>query len=212
MATWCALAFNTINACADQAREQTDFFEKKIRPVLVKHCYECHASDSEEIGGKLLLDSRAGMITGGESGSVITSGKPEESLLMQALRYDGIEMPPSGRLPESVLGDFAKWIEQGAIDPRTGASVRRASDSEDLDALWSFQPRSTPAVPAVLDQSWSRGPLDQFVLARIEAADLKPAADAAPHVLVRRLYFDLTGLRPTTEQVADFVQHHERDP
>ena len=212
MAAWCGLAFNTINACAGQAREQTDFFEKKIRPVLVKHCYECHASDSEEIGGKLLLDSRAGMITGGESGSVITSGKPEESLLMQALRYDGIEMPPSGRLPESVLADFAKWIEQGAIDPRTGASVRRASDSEDLDALWSFQPRSTPAVPAVLDQSWPRGPLDQFVLARIEAADLKPAADAAPHVLVRRLYFDLTGLRPTAEQVADFVQHHERDP
>lgn len=113
------LAFQTSLTFSQSDREQTEFFEKKIRPVLVEHCYECHAADSKEVGGKLLIDTRAGLISGGESGAVIVSGKPDESLLMQAMRYDGMEMPPTEKLPESVLKNFEKWIAQGAFDPRT---------------------------------------------------------------------------------------------
>jgi hypothetical protein len=203
------LAFQTSHTFSQSDREQTEFFEKKIRPVLVEHCYECHAADSKEVGGKFLIDTRAGLISGGESGAVIVSGKPDESLLMQAMRYDGMEMPPTEKLPESVLKNFEKWIAQGAFDPRTEAAVRPIKGSNDLDALWSFQPRVVSPVPPVVDRTWPRGPLDQFVLARIEAAGLKPTFDADHRVLVRRLYFDLTGLPPTSDQVEKFVDEYQ---
>ena len=210
-ALWCMVAFHASMGFSESVNEQLNFFEKKIRPVLVEHCYECHASESKEVGGKFLLDSRAGVRAGGESGAVIVSGKPDDSLLMQALRYDGMEMPPKGKLPETVLNDFAKWIAQGAFDPRTESSSNSVQGTQDLDSLWSFQPRTVSPVPLVVDQVWPRGPLDQFVLARMEAAGLKPAKDASPRVLVRRLYLDLTGLPPTMEQVASFVQDHQRE-
>jgi len=210
-ALWCMVAFHASMGFSESVNEQLNFFEKKIRPVLVEHCYECHASESKEVGGKFLLDSRAGVRAGGESGAVIVSGKPDDSLLMQALRYDGMEMPPKGKLPETVLNDFAKWIAQGAFDPRTESSSNSVQGTQDLDSLWSFQPRTVSPVPLVVDQAWPRGPLDQFVLARMEAAGLKPARDASPRVLVRRLYLDLTGLPPTIEQVASFVQDHRRE-
>lgn len=205
------LAFQTSLTFSQSDRERTDFFEKKIRPVLVQHCYECHAADSKEIGGKFLIDTKAGMISGGESGAVIVSGKPGESLLMQAMRYDGMEMPPTEKLPDSVLNDFEKWIAQGAFDPRTEAAVKPRKDGNDLDALWSFQPRVVSPVPPVVDRTWPRGPLDQFVLARIENAGLKPTLDAEGRVLVRRLYFDLTGLPPNSDQVALFVDDFQEN-
>ncbi|MDB4353159.1 DUF1549 domain-containing protein [bacterium] len=204
------VAFQASSGFSEPAREQTDFFEKKIRPILVEHCYECHATDSKEVGGRFLLDTQAGMAAGGESGAVIVSGKPGESLLMQSMRYDGMEMPPTGKLPEAVLNDFEKWITQGAFDPRTKASSRSVQPAEDLDALWSFQTRVVSPTPRVIDETWSRGPLDQFVLARMEAVGLKPTHDADAITLVRRLYFDLTGLPPTAEQVSNFAQDHQQ--
>ncbi len=195
---------------AETPRDQLEFFENKIRPVLVQHCYECHSSDSKEVGGKLLLDSHTGMMVGGESGAVLVSGKPDESLLIQAMHHDGMEMPPTGKLPESVLNDFEKWIAQGAFDPRTEPSGKPLAIHGDLDALWSFRPRAVLSVPPVVDKTWPRGPLDHFVLARMEAAGLKPAHDAEARVLARRLYFDLTGLPPTVMQLETFVENHQR--
>ena len=192
---------------ADMSPDQRALFESKIRPVLVKHCYECHSSGAKKIGGKLLLETPAGMLGGGQSGPVIVPGHPEESLLIQALRYEDLEMPPKHRLPAPVIHDFENWVKMGAPDPR---NTSPASDSApalttDKAALWSFQPVSSPAPPAVKTTDWPRSTLDAFVLSKIEAAGLTPAQDAAPEVLVRRLFFDLTGLPPSAAEVRAFV-------
>jgi len=187
------------------------FFENKIRPVLVDHCYECHAADAEELGGKLRLDSREGIRTGGESGPALVAGKPDASLLIQALRYDGIEMPPDRPLPETVVGDFAWWIQRGAPDPRSAEAPAEKQPGTDGTALWSLEPPKSPPVPEVRNPEWPRDPLDRFVLSRIEAAGLLPTRDADPRTLVRRLYYDLLGLPPSLRQVETFLAAHERE-
>ncbi len=201
-------------AWADESPSAADlaFFENKIRPVLVKHCYECHSPEAAELGGKLLLDTGDGMRKGGESGPALVRGKPDESLLIQALRYDGLEMPPDQPLPESVVADFARWIERGAPDPRRPepAPPKKESAASTPSNLWSLQPVQNPPLPAVKNQAWPRDPLDQFVLARIEAAGLSPTHDAQPRALARRLYFDLIGLPPTKHEIEAFVADHQQ--
>ncbi|QEG38266.1 DUF1553 domain-containing protein [Roseimaritima ulvae] len=195
-------------AHADQ-REQ--FFETKIRPVLVQHCYECHSADAEEIGGKLLVDSRDAMLTGGESGPVLQAGQPEQSLLIQALRYDDLQMPPDAPLPEATINDFVKWVSQGAVDPRTESTAPKTQASLDNEALWSFFPPIEPPLPTVADSHWPRDPIDHFVLARMQSAGLAPADDADPRTLIRRLHYDLIGLPPSADQVDAFVAAYERE-
>ena len=195
-------------SAADMTPSQRAFFENKIRPVLVKHCYECHATGAKKLGGKLLLDSPADMIVGGESGPAMIPGKPEESLIIQALRYDGVEMPPKQRLPEQVVNDFITWVKMGAPDPRprVARSVNPLPVSTEKDSLWSYQPVAHHPTPAVKDVQWPRDPVDAFVLARQEAAGLKPAGDSAPAALIRRLSFDLVGLPPSAAEVESFVK------
>lgn len=203
-----------LTVAAARADDRTDFFERRIRPILVEQCYECHAADSKDLGGKLRMDSREGMLEGGESGPVLVAGQPQASLLIQALRYDGLEMPPDGPLPESVVKDFEKWISSGAADPRTRQSSAQNGNPSAIGSatLWSFQPRRTPTIPAVRDQQWPRSPIDHFVLGRLEQHQLTPTRDAPPETLIRRLYQDLLGLPPTLEQVEQFVSDHLRDP
>ena len=194
-------------AAADPTVRDLEFFEKKIRPVLVKHCYECHSEKSKELGGKLLLDTRAGSRKGGESGHAVVPGDIKESLLLNALRFEDFEMPPEEALPERVIADFEKWIKMGAPDPRDGAvkTARKGIDFDKAREFWSFRPITAPQPPKVSGAEWARSDIDRFVLARLEAKDLKPVADAEPQALVRRLYFDLIGLPPTPAQVDDFV-------
>ena len=191
--------------------EDIAHFENKIRPILVQHCYSCHAADAKEIGGKLLLDTREGLRKGGESGPPIAPGKPDESLLLQALRYDGLQMPPDAPLPAAVIEEVAQWIKRGAADPRTMAAVPAQPVIQQPEtsppALWSLAPVRKPKLPPVADAAWPRHPIDHFVLAGIEAAGRKPSVDARPEVLVRRLYHDLIGLPPTIEETQEFVQH-----
>lgn len=196
---------------AAHADEREQFFETKIRPVLVQHCYECHSADADEIGGKLLVDSRDGMLTGGESGPVLQAGQPEQSLLIQALRYDDLQMPPDAPLPEATINDFVKWVSQGAADPRTEATQPKPQASLDGEALWSFFPRRQPPVPAVSDPDWPRDPIDHFVLSRLQSVALAPTDDANPRVLIRRLYYDLIGLPPSIAQVEAFVADYHRE-
>ncbi len=201
--------------------EDRAFFENRIRPVLVKHCYECHSADAEEVGGKLLLDTRDGLRSGGESGPAVVAGKPDESRIIQAMRYDGIEMPPEQPLPEAVVNDFVKWVQRGAPDPRvpvarpdakTVEGAKAAADKEDdKPPLWSLQPRTQPAIPNVKNLDWSLDPLDRFVLARLESENLAPTHDADPRTLIRRLYADLLGLPPTMDDVEEFVSEYGRD-
>lgn len=196
----------------DAAPDDVAFFENKIRPVLVKHCYECHAADSKELGGKLRLDRRDTMRTGGETGPAVVAGKPEESLIIRALRYDGLEMPPHAPLPESVVNDFVTWVRRGAVDPRAASTAKSVSAPAVTTApkLWSLEPVQNPKLPEVKSRAWVRDPLDRFVLARIEGMGLAPAADADPRTLVRRLYYDLIGLPPTIDEIDAFAADYRR--
>jgi hypothetical protein len=198
----------SVNA-ADMTAEQRSFFESKIRPVLVKQCYECHSQEAKKLGGKLLLDAPSEMIAGGESGPAMIPGKPDESLIVQALRYDGLEMPPKKRLPEQVVSDFITWVKMGAPDPRMDLpkSAKKAVTT-DKAALWSYQPVTNPKVPLVRTKEWPRHAIDSFVLAKLEAKGISPTNDATPEMLIRRVYFDLIGLPPSAGEVSAFVSRH----
>ena len=184
------------------------FFEKKIRPVLVAHCYACHSSKAAQVKklrGGLWLDNRQGLRKGGETGAAIVPGKPDESLLLKALNYDSLEMPPKEKLPDAVIADFREWIIRGAPDPRRG---RAATISKiDIDAgrgHWAYRPLEKLTVPDHPGPAGSSA-VDTFLLSRLEAARLRQVAEADRHVLVRRLYFDLIGLPPTSAQIETFV-------
>jgi hypothetical protein len=185
-----------------------EHFEKKIRPVLIEHCYECHAADSEPVQGGLLLDTRADTLRGGDSGPAVVPGQPEESLLLQALRYESFEMPPEGQLPEVVVANFEAWIRQGAPDPRQGppaAAPKRELDVEAGRQFWAFRPLSDPDLPEVRDVDWPESDVDRFLLARLEAEGLQPVEEADRHTLIRRAYFTLIGLPPPPAAIDRFL-------
>lgn len=190
--------------------EQLDFFETKIRPVLVEHCYKCHAAEAKIIKGGLRLDSRDGLLKGGDTGPSVVPGQAEKSLLLKALKYDGIEMPPKGKLAESVVRNFETWIAMGVPDPRKSDEVPRARtiDMEAGRKFWAFQPVADPAAPPVKSAAWPSDSIDRFVLAKLEAKGLKPVVDADRYTWLRRVAFDLTGLPPSAKEIDDFI----RDP
>lgn len=215
-----ALAGSAFALESEASREQLDFFEAKIRPVLIDNCYKCHSQSADELKGSLLLDSRQGLRRGGDSGAVIVPGDPEASLLIQAIRYDDedLRMPPplhSGdrRLPDDVIHDFESWINMGAPDPRTQATAAPAHDMSARDNHWAFRPLEKPEVPevAVEDQSWVATPVDAFVLAKLREVGLEPNEPADRRTLLRRITYDLTGLPPTPEEVDAFVADDSPD-
>ncbi|MEO1524797.1 MAG: PSD1 and planctomycete cytochrome C domain-containing protein [Planctomycetota bacterium] len=187
-----------------------EFFESRIRPVLVEHCYECHSESAGVIQAGLRLDAANKMREGGDSGSVIVPGDPEASLLIRSLRYEDIEMPPSGPLDEKIVRDFEAWVKKGAVDPRGDAapSDQDNADGIDWDAareFWSFRKPVEHPLP-VRNPEWTAANwIDQFVQARLDAAGLKPNSPADRRTLIRRVTFDLTGLPPTADEVEDFV-------
>jgi hypothetical protein len=203
----------TSSAIDAPSAEGRAFFENKIRPVLVAHCYECHSAGAKELGGKLLLDTRAGLLGGGESGPALVAGKPDESLLIEAIsRADEHRMPPEDPLPQMMVHDLIEWVKMGAPDPRSdNAQKSQPGDNGPESAQWSFQAISKPELPEVRDVAWPLDPLDHFVLARIEAASQSPSRDASPEKLFRRLYYDLIGLPPEIEEVAAFAAEHSRN-
>lgn len=185
--------------------EGVQFFEQKIRPVLVQHCYGCHsveAQGAKKLQGGLYLDTAAGVLTGGETGPALVKNKSAESLLLKALKYDGLEMPPAGKLPDEVVADFAKWIDMGAPDPREGdlpAKPKREINLEQGRRWWSFQPLHAVTPPDPVK------PIDSFIRLAQEAQNLKPNPPTSREKLIRRAYYDLIGLPPTPEKVAQFV-------
>ena len=184
-----------------------EFFEAKIRPVLVEKCYSCHSADAKALRGGLLLDTKQGVLTGGDSGPSIEPGKPDESLLIQALKFDGFEMPPSGKLSAQVIKDFEHWVKIGAPDPRT-ATTAVAKKGIDLEAgrkFWSFAPIGHPQAPKVADNRWATSDIDRFILAKLEAKKLHPVADADRSTWLRRVTFDLIGLPPSPAELDAFL-------
>jgi Protein of unknown function (DUF1553)/Protein of unknown function (DUF1549)/Planctomycete cytochrome C len=196
---------------AVRAEEKSDapdgvaFFEKKIRPLLVKHCYECHSADAKKVKGELRLDTRDGVRKGGTNGPAIIPGNPEKSLLLKAVRQvdDALKMPPKEKLLADEIADLEAWVKMGAPDPRTTAAAK--IDPAKARELWSLRPVRDPAVPAVKDESWPLISIDRFILARLEAKGLKPVPAADKRVLIRRATFDLTGLPPTPEEIDAFL-------
>ncbi len=192
-------------------REQSKFFETKIRPVLVQHCYECHSAKSDEAGGKLLLDTRNGIRQGGESGPAVVPGKPASSLLLVAMKHEdsNLIMPPPDygpKLPAAVLADFETWIRAGAPDPRAGGGKgKKDAISEEARQWWAWQPLHAPTVPQVADNGWARGDVDRFILAGLAESKLKPSPDTSREALIRRLAFDLTGLPPSVDDLQKFA-------
>ena len=199
-------ATHGLSALADDA--SIEFFEKKIRPVLVKQCYECHSADAKKLGGGLLLDHREGLRKGGETGPAIVVGKPGESLLIKAIRYedDSLKMPPKGKLPAEVIADLETWIKNGANDPRDKPTQSKIGESwaetmRQRSDWWSLKPVRKPTVPQPKHASWSEHPVDRFLLAKLEEQGLAPAEPADPRTLARRLSLVLTGLPPDVGQV-----------
>jgi len=187
--------------------EQTEFFESKIRPALAAHCYECHSGEAAIPKGGLRLDLRETTLAGGDSGPAVIAGKPSESPLLQALRYESFEMPPTGKLPDTVIADFERWIQMGAPDPRTEVAIRKPAGIDYQKGLefWAFKPPVRVPLPGVANSAWVRSDIDHFVLSTLEKRGLKPALEADRRTLIRRLYFDLVGLPPEPEAIDSFV-------
>jgi cytochrome c553 len=206
-----SLGWTAFGAAADAVPDKKGiaFFEKRIRPVLVESCYECHSTkEGAKIKGGLALDSRNGLLQGGETGPAIVPGSPDDSLLIEAIRHDGLEMPPQKKLPDTVIADFVAWVKMGAPDPREGGKVPAAKKEIDIEAgrqFWAFQPPKPVAAPNVKDEQWPKSDVDRFVLAALETNKLKPVADADRRTWIRRVTLDLVGMIPTAAEVDAFV-------
>jgi hypothetical protein len=212
----CALVF-LMPVCAVTAARpasQIEFFEQKIRPVLIEHCYKCHSAGSKKVKGGLLLDTRDGIRKGGDSGPAVVPGNAGESLLLKALRYEEPQMPPAGKLPDRIIADFERWIKQGAVDPREQLATSDQPRPIDVEAgkrFWAFQPPHGHSAPQVRHSAWPRRKIDRFLLARLERAGLDPSPAADRRTWIRRLSFDLIGLPPTPEEVEAFVNDSSAD-
>jgi hypothetical protein len=189
------------------------FFESKIRPLLAKHCYECHSEPAGKVEGGLRVDTAAGLRRGGAGGPAVVPGKPSQSRLMQAVRYDdpNLQMPPEehgGKITEEAIATLEKWILAGAFDPRGPASWEEPVPATDW---WAFQPlpANRPAPPQVENAAWCYDPIDQFIALAHQSKGLVPVGDAAPEALMRRVAFDLTGLPPSEEDLRWFQHQQE---
>lgn len=196
-------------ARADTA-DATAFFESRIRPVLVEHCYKCHSGRAKSPKGGLRLDSREAVLRGGGNGPAIVPGKPDDSLLIKALSHEGevAEMPPDEKLPDRVLSDFRQWIAAGAPDPRKEIATVTPPAGGDVTSgpdAWAFRPPRHHAAPSVRDTAWARNELDRFILAGLEAKELRPAPDADGTNWLRRVALDLVGVPPSPEQIVAFI-------
>ena len=192
--------------------QELQFFENKVRPLLVERCYKCHSAGRKAPKAELFLDNRQGVLEGGESGPAIVPGKPSRSLLIEAIRYENpdLQMPPKKKLVPAEIAVLEKWVEMGAPDPRTGENPA-SKDDEAFDVLgrkrshWSWSPINHQEAPEVKNAQWPRSGLDRFVLAGLEKAGINPNPDASRRTLIKRAYYALTGLPPAIEEVEKFV-------
>ncbi|MBI3877580.1 MAG: PSD1 domain-containing protein [Verrucomicrobia bacterium] len=205
--------FTPLTRAAVPDAKGIEFFEKKIRPVLADKCYQCHSAQAEKLKGKLFVDTREGLLRGGESGKPsIVPGAPEKSLLIEALRHtnEDLKMPPKEKLSDAMVADFVAWIKMGAPDPREGkapavAAKKTAPSPEEGKNFWSFKPLATMTPPKLKTSSWIRTPVDNFILAKLEAAKIQPNNAIEKRKLIRRACFDLIGMPPTPEEIESFA-------
>ena len=190
--------------------EALAFFEAEVLPVLKQHCFDCHGG-GDKVNAGFVLTNREDLVAGGDSGPAIDLESPLDSLLLSAINYESYEMPPTGKLPQADIDNLTKWIELGApwkgegLKPKSvGTKHAVPTVNEQTKQWWSYQKPQRPEPPSIED-GWIANPIDQFVLARLRKAELRPNEQAAKQTLVRRVYYDLIGLPPTLQQVKDFV-------
>jgi mono/diheme cytochrome c family protein len=204
----CAILLLLFAAYGSRAASADDleFFEKKIRPVFVAHCYPCHSSDAKKLRGGLKLDSRSDLLKGGENGPVVVPGNAQNSRLIEAVRYRNadLKMPPpkQGKLTDEQIADLVAWVNMGAPCPDTPTTKQPAAAKKH----WAFQPVGNPSVPQVHQKKWVKTPIDAFILAKLEGKQLEPSPAADRRTLIRRATYDLTGLPPTAEEVDAFIK------
>lgn len=201
------------------AQDPHEFFESRIRPVLIEHCYECHSSASPTAEGGLSLDDRDGLLKGGQSGPAIMPGDPAASPLMAAIRYESVEMPPAAKLSDEIVADFETWIRMGAVDPRDAPpSADQAAEAAwkarlaERKSWWSLQQPIESLPPEVDDPLWSIEPVDRFIFDSLSKSGLAPAPAADADTIIRRLAFVLTGLPPESADVVEFRDAWAADP
>ena len=193
---------------------QLQFFESRVRPVLVNNCYKCHSRQTDKLKGNLSVEFRESLIKGGDTGPAVVPGDPANSLLIKAIRYEDadLQMPPKAPLTDQQIDDLTAWVKMGAPDPRVAGSLLTSADwGKNRKEHWSFQPVKKVEIPAVTDSNWVATPVDSFILAKLEANHMKPAAAADKHALLRRATYDLTGLPPTAEEMDAFVNDPSPD-
>ncbi|MGV3484342.1 MAG: DUF1549 domain-containing protein, partial [Planctomycetaceae bacterium] len=209
MYRWSLLAIFSVvclTPLAAQAESDGDkYFEQHVRPLLASKCVKCHGVDKQE--GGLRLDSRDAMLSGGDSGPALVPGEPAESLIVEAVQYESLEMPPNKKLPDAEISHLVGWIQAGAKWPEHGGVVREAAAaiSEEDRQWWAFQPLTKPAVPDDPRDEWSQSEIDRFIHQRLDAKQIEPAPPATRAQLVRRLYYDLLGVPPRPEEIEAFV-------
>jgi mono/diheme cytochrome c family protein len=206
----CWLAAGPSAQAAEPTREQLEFFEKKIRPVFVEHCYRCHGPEKKP-KAQLRVDSRAALLKGGESGPAIVPGEPDKSLLVKAVRFTDsqLKMPKGSKLADDHIADITAWVKMGAPWPNEAVARNskpsKAFDLKERSKHWSLQPLKNVPLPAIEDRDWPKAPIDHFILSALEAQNLKPAAAAGKRTLLRRVTFDLIGMPPTPAEVEAFL-------
>ncbi len=214
------IAIPAFALCAEQSpadpptAAQFEFFEKRIRPLFVQHCYKCHSATAEKIRGGLQLDSRAGVMKGGDTGPSVIPGQPGQSELIRAVRYDpdGYQMPPSGKLADQQIADLTSWVADGAVWPqsRDASSAKSSNETGGFDLAarakhWSFQPLTAYEPPSVERSTWPRTPVDSFILRQLESAGITPAEQTDKRTWLRRVYFTLIGLPPSSAKIDAFL-------
>jgi hypothetical protein len=214
-----AIAPATVASEPDSA--SSEFFETRVRPTLVEHCYACHSGQAKRLKGGLLVDSPGGLRKGGDTGPAVVPGKPDESRLIQAVRYDDelTRMPPKGKLPAETIAMLEEWVKAGAPEPlarKEGTAAMPTSKPQGIDWTaarkhWAYQPIRQNEPPDVKNRSWSQSAIDPFILARLEAGGLTPSPPADRRTLLRRAYYDLIGLPPTLEEIEAFERDHSDD-
>jgi hypothetical protein len=193
-------AWSQANSVGGLTDRQLQFFEGKVRPLLVKHCYACHSTEAGKAEGNLLLDSRPGVLEGGDSGPAVVLGDPRRSLLLRAVRYEDLDlaMPPTeagGKLSGEAIAIFDQWVAMGLPDPRLEATREASRPAVEATPWWAFQPLQAPVLPEAYRRQ-GRSAIDYFIGEKLLAKGLKSSPRAPTEQLLRRLHFDLTGLPP----------------
>jgi hypothetical protein len=214
---FCCSFINSLLNAKEPTADGLLFFESKIRPVLVQHCYECHSGEAlhnDNLENELFLDSKAGILKGGVSGPAVVPGEVENSLLIKAIRHDLFNMPPDTKLSPEVIANFTKWVEMGAPDPRAGEVTKLEKKEINIEVgkkFWAFQPLEQSIPPAVPKSPWIRTDVDRYIYAALNEHKIEPNQEASRHTLIRRVYFDLWGLPPEPAEVLSFVNDSAPD-